>query len=114
MNHPPGTIHIAKQEGLESGLVELKPARVNFAFYFSVGNRPGKITFEMNLDIFKIQRQEFQGVFFRFDMVCNEIIQAFVLATGFDISCPLKIKKVLPERRPVTVFPAVFHGGNNV
>lgn len=114
MDHLPGAVDIAEQEGLVTGLVEFKPGRAHLALDLGIGDRPGEIAFEIDHDIVKVEAEVLERVLFRLDMMGHQIIEADILAAGFDIAGAVKIKEMFPERSAVTVFPAIFHVRDNV
>ena len=114
MDHLPGAVEIAEQEGLVTGLVEFKPGRAHLALDLGIGDRPGEIPFEIDHDIVKVEAEVLERILFRLDMMAHQVIEADILAAGFDIAGAVKIKEMLSERRAVTVFPAIFHVRDNV
>ena len=75
MNHLPGAVEIAEQEGLVTGLVEFKPGRAHLALDLGIGDRPGEIPFEIDHDIVKVEAEVLERILFRLDMMGHQIIE---------------------------------------
>jgi len=114
MHYFPLALDQSEQECLAPGLIKLVPIFPDLAFDACVGDRPGKAALEMNFDIREIEVQIFKGIFLRFHMVGYQVVQSFILTAGLYIAGAFKIEEVLSERCPITVFPTIFDGGDDL
>jgi hypothetical protein len=105
MDNLPSTVRTPEQERLVSAIVNLPLVSPDHRPYLHVRDGPREVTFEVSLDIRQRKFEAFQGIAFRFYVMFDQIGKAFVLAARLDVPSAREIKKVLPERCSIGLFP---------
>ncbi len=113
MNNQPFFVYTPEQKRLIAAIVNHPLVTLYRCFDFDIGDGPREIVFDVSFDIRKIQLKAIESVTFGFHMMFDQVCEALILSTRFNVTRTFEIQKMLPKRLPVCLFPALFHRIDN-
>jgi hypothetical protein len=110
----PAIVCTTKKKGLITAVMDAPAVLLNRGLYFDISNRPGKFAFYVRLNVAEHQIQSVQNIALRLYMMLDKVLQALVLAAGFNVASALLPEKVFVERLAVATFPPGLYGRNDL
>lgn len=83
--------------------------RCDRGFKIDIANGPGKVAFEVDFGIGKIELEVGKRMPLGFDVMLDQVGKPFILAAAFDIAGTIEIEKMLAKRIAVSFQPPVAY-----